>query len=510
MDSGRKYTLLILGLFILGVFNSGCGNSSDISSDTSTEKQSDSIIDYQAFNEQDAVENITQPDTVDFDWCAEHFVPESRCTKCNPSLIAGFKESGDWCPPHELPESNCRLCNPEIQFPQETILKNRALAIAEDAIEVSLFFRPNSNFCATNDALIQFASADIVSRSGITTELVRASDWETLIEAPAEVVFDESRSTVTTSTVSALVSRWMVSPGDEVETGTPLAILQSPEIARLKAELLSADASYSMHDKELSRFKQLRENKLISASEYEHQLSVTEHARSDFMSAQGLLLSAGVSSSDILDLLASGIITNTFTLHATRGGIVIDRIAQLGELLEAGRAFAVLADPSAMWIEAQLTEEQIRQVSPGQTLTFSADGRGQARIGAEIIWVSKFLDPQTRTGIVRANVIDPSHKLQAGEFGRVSIVNTNKSSATLVNKNAVQWEGCCNVVFVKETSNRFRPRKVDIHDGNGMYYQVLNNLEAGEEVVVNGAFLLKTELKKSSIGAGCCGIEPAG
>ena len=31
------------------------------------------------------------------DWCNEHQVPESQCTRCNPSLIPAFKATGDWC-----------------------------------------------------------------------------------------------------------------------------------------------------------------------------------------------------------------------------------------------------------------------------------------------------------------------------------------------------------------------------------------------------------------------------
>ena len=46
------------------------------------------------------------------DWCAGHDLPESMCSKCNPSLIAGFKESGDWCAAHGFPESACPSCNP--------------------------------------------------------------------------------------------------------------------------------------------------------------------------------------------------------------------------------------------------------------------------------------------------------------------------------------------------------------------------------------------------------------
>lgn len=50
------------------------------------------------------------------DWCGEHEVPESLCTRCNPSLIAAFKASNDWCAEHDLPESQCRICNPELKI----------------------------------------------------------------------------------------------------------------------------------------------------------------------------------------------------------------------------------------------------------------------------------------------------------------------------------------------------------------------------------------------------------
>lgn len=50
------------------------------------------------------------------DWCGEHAVPESQCTRCNSSLIAAFKATGDWCAEHDLPESQCLLCNPGLKI----------------------------------------------------------------------------------------------------------------------------------------------------------------------------------------------------------------------------------------------------------------------------------------------------------------------------------------------------------------------------------------------------------
>jgi hypothetical protein len=50
------------------------------------------------------------------DWCDEHGVPESLCTRCNASLIPAFKATGDWCEEHGLPESQCLACNPDLKI----------------------------------------------------------------------------------------------------------------------------------------------------------------------------------------------------------------------------------------------------------------------------------------------------------------------------------------------------------------------------------------------------------
>jgi len=50
------------------------------------------------------------------DWCGEHAVPESQCTRCDPGLVAAFKATGDWCEEHGVPESQCLKCNPDLKI----------------------------------------------------------------------------------------------------------------------------------------------------------------------------------------------------------------------------------------------------------------------------------------------------------------------------------------------------------------------------------------------------------
>jgi hypothetical protein len=50
------------------------------------------------------------------DWCAEHEVPETQCTRCDASLIPAFQAAGDWDAEHGLPMSQCRIHDPNLRI----------------------------------------------------------------------------------------------------------------------------------------------------------------------------------------------------------------------------------------------------------------------------------------------------------------------------------------------------------------------------------------------------------
>jgi cobalt-zinc-cadmium efflux system membrane fusion protein len=268
--------------------------------------------------------------SVELDWCEEHAVPESVCTRCQPERVAGFKASGDWCAGHDLPESHCRACNPGLTFPQEEIIRTQRREVSGEEISVSLHFRPNATVCATDNALIQFATVETAGRCGITVETARSARFESTGSAPAEVVFDEARTSVVSTSVPALVTRWLVEPGERVRQGDVLAILRSPEIAGLKAGLLSSQAAADVQRREYERHRQMRERDLISQADFESQQAVTAQAEAAFSSARGLLLAAGLDEADLEDVVTHGSVSNQFVLRASVDGALIERRAQVG------------------------------------------------------------------------------------------------------------------------------------------------------------------------------------
>lgn len=437
------------------------------------------------------------------DWCFEHRVPESICTKCNPALVDQFKSRNDWCVEHGLPESHCRLCNPGIAFPQEAAI--RAMQPELD-LGVSVFFPGNQALCATDGAVIQFASEETFSRTGLTVEPARTTTEIAEIEAPAEVVFDQASAAMVTLPVRASVVHWMKEPGEIVREGQMIALCESPETSRIKGEYLEACADADKHVKDQKRQEELFRRNLIDAATFEQAQSEAKSAEARRQKSEGELRALGLDDADLSEVRA-GKLTARFALRSPSNGALVERSAPLGVALEEGTELATVADPNKLWIEARVRDTDLRRIGLGQSAVFTTEGRHLDRVEARVIWVSQYLDPLTRTGVVRVRPVADASTLRANQFGHLDFIEQTVETSVLVPRDAVQWEGCCHVVFVREAQDRYRPRKVTIAKADNAHYRVLSGLSPDEWVVVHGSFLLKTELKKSSIGAGCCGLE---
>lgn len=434
------------------------------------------------------------------DWCGEHRVPESQCTKCKSGLIAEFKEHGDWCPEHGLPESHCRICNPQLKFANEPLL-----ITAETVARPDVFFTGNNGDCTSADAVIQFASLETAERSGIVVAPAIATGQEGKeIDVPAELIYDETRTYALTTSLPATVVRWRAELGQELRAGDPIAELDSPEMAALQAEYLQVHTEAKFDEQEARRADSLYRANLISSSEHQEIASEYAITLTRLKGLSGQLQAAGLSSAQIAALENDGV-GSRWTLLAARAGNLLERRAALGMMQAAGATIGLLGDPNALWIEGHLRESDAGGIGVGRRVYFAADGGSLERTAAEIFWVAPFVDSDSRSVSVRARLIAAAPSTRAFRFGRMIVPAGAGETSTVVPKDAVQWEGCCNIVFVRESAERYRPRKVEIERGDRAHYRVSSGLHDGELVVVKGGFLLKTELMKSSLGAGCAG-----
>jgi len=296
--------------------------------------------------------------------------------------------------------------------------------------------------------------------------------------------------------------------GDLVEPGEILAVIVSPAFGAAKAAYLQALASEALWAKNHAREKDLLSRGVATESdllEAETSLAESRIAKSR---AEQELMGLGLSPDRIAEVARTGDTTNEYRVTVPFAGVVVERQASVGELSDPSAPLFAVADVTRMWARLDIYETDIRDIRTGQPVILHVEGLPDEPVAGWITWVSAHLDPRTRTLQARAELDNPDGVLRANMFARAVVTVRDARPTVVVPRAAVQWEGCCNVVFVKDTPATFHPVKVHLGPAAGSMVEVRRGLKGGETVVTQGSFLLKTEILKGSIGAGCCEAQP--
>ena len=437
--------------------------------------------------------------------CGGHGVPEAFCTRCNSSLVVAFKKVGDWCAEHKLPESQCTICNPGVQGSGEALIPSIDLVPAPD---VARSRRAPSVSCSTNDLRVQFTSTEIAAQAGLEYARVESREITQSVISNAEVTFDQNRYSHLSSRAPGVVREVMTDLGQSVESGQVLAVIDSVDLGGAKAGYLQAAALVKLWERNHAREKRLTERRIGAERdllEAEAKLSKNRVALS--RSAQRLR-TLGLTESQVKAVAEEEDTSSLLPLTAPFSGTVVERSATLGEVVDTATPLFAVSDTSKVWAMLDVYEADIRQLELGQPVVLEVEALRGERYAGQITWLSSHVDRRTRTLKARSEFANPEGFLRAGMFAKAIVSVREKEFALVVPKEAVQWEGCCNVVFVRKSGVLFEPRKVRLGYETDRFFVAETGVKEQDVVVTTGSFLLKTEILKGSIGAGCCEANP--
>ena len=444
-------------------------------------------------------------------FCGEHGVPEAFCSRCNAKLIPAFKAKGDWCGEHGLPESQCVICHPDLALPdQDRHPQAIAETIALDRVaEPKTLIEPGVH-CQTENLRVRFTSPETARNAGFAYSQVQRREAPETLLCNAELSYDRNRYARLGSRAEGIVLEVRKDLGARVEADEVIAVLDAADLGTAKSEFLQAAAMAALWEKNHRRVQTLFKRGLVperEALETETKLTETRVALSQ---TEQKLRNLGISGPQIQEIAENQDTSSSLALTAPFEGVVVERAAVPGEVVDTGKPLFAVADISRMWAILDVTETDVSRLQLGQPVVFHLEDLKGEKHGGRITWVSAELDKHTRTLKARAELENPDGLLRAGMFGKASVVVSDRLLKLLVPREAVQWEGCCNVVFVRESDTVFVPRKVKLGTALTRHYSIEEGLTEGDTVVTTGSFLLKTEILKGSIGAGCCEFVPGG
>jgi cobalt-zinc-cadmium efflux system membrane fusion protein len=416
------------------------------------------------------------------EWCKGHGLPESHCTKCHPELVDKFKEAGDWCEEHGFPESACPECNP-MEPPGSAQLDQQASPQAIPGVE------PGTRITLRRDDHEDTVGIEVVAAKEVPVGLGT--------RAPARVEFNRNTLADIRAAVPGIVRRVLVDLGQTVEKGDPLFELESAHVGELQSKMRSSKEALRSAKSNLERQQKLREQGIAADRAVEVARQEFEAAQSTISSLQSALRLAGGSGTNA---------TGRYMLRSPLAGTVVDRQAVVGSFATEETSLATVVDTTTMWAMIDVSEDKSFSLHTGQPVVLAIDGAEGVEFSGEITWISPQVDRRTRTVKVRAEIDNADKRLRANQFARAEIGIAPDKRGVVVPKDAVQRLGEGAVVFVRLDAGEYEPRAVEPGRSDGDLVQIKGDLKVGEPVVTTGAFILKTELSKDSIGAGCCEV----
>jgi cobalt-zinc-cadmium efflux system membrane fusion protein len=330
-------------------------------------------------------------------------------------------------------------------------------------------------------------------RQNIHLFVVEPSKYRRTIEATGVVDFDNDQATSVLAPFSGPVSRLLVSPGDLVKKGAPLASVDSPDysaaVSAYRKSLATARTNRRLADLD----KDLLEHHGVSQREEDQAQTDAISAEADRDAALQALVSLQVEPQTIRDIQEGRPMAHVEAMiRAPIAGTVVEKLITPGELLQAGTtACFTVADLSRVWVMAQVFGSDLDSISlgdPAEVVTGVSDKNASGTVDN----IAALVDPDTRAVQVRVVAENPGNLLKKQMYVRVLIQARQESSGLLVPVSALLRDNeNLSFVYVAQPDGSFARQHVTLGYRAGDQVDITEGLHVGDKIVVEGGIFVQ-------------------
>jgi len=282
--------------------------------------------------------------------------------------------------------------------------------------------------------------------------------------------------------------------GQAVTANEPLAMIASPDYGQAQADARKAASDFVLAQRTFNRVRELFEHGAAPQKDLNSAEADLARALSEVQRTTARLAFYGGNTNSI---------DQVYQLKSPLAGIVVEKNINPGQevrpdqmLANAPQFFSplfVITDPTRLWIQLDMAEQDLPHLKPGQTIAVHARAFPTQTFSGKIVVVSDFLDPATRTIKVRGVVENPERLLKAEMFVNVDLLGDGQPGMDISLK-AVFLKGEKHYVFLEEGRGQFARREIKVgpeHEGKIL---VLDGIQPGQRVVTDGCLLLEQML----------------
>jgi membrane fusion protein, heavy metal efflux system len=319
------------------------------------------------------------------------------------------------------------------------------------------------------------------------------------LRIPGRIQVDEQYESRAGASITGRISTLDVNLGDEVKAGQRLATIKSTELAQYQLSYIKASQQMQLQTKAVDRAKQLLEADVISQAELQRREGELNAANAELNAARDQLLVLGMTPASIaqLSLHNSGMSTSQVTSKIN--GTVIERKARLGQVVAPAEELFVIANLSHVWAVAEIPEQQIAHIGEGQAINIEVPALDDAQLTGTLAFVGDIVNPATRTVMARANISNNEMLLKPDMLITI-LLEAKPEKVVAIPSSAVVRENNADHVFVKTMKEKqYKLTPVTLGRTYQERKEVLQGLQPGDQIVLDGAFHVNNERKRKEM-----------
>jgi len=334
-------------------------------------------------------------------------------------------------------------------------------------------------------------------------------DLDALVRFTGEIRFDEGRIAHLGPRVSGVIEEVHARLGDKLPEGSSLVTFMSGDLAEAEADFLVARAELRLSEAALARQRDLRAAEINSERELLEAEQDEASRRIQVDLTRQKLRRFGLSAGEIAEL-ESGLrgADGLAELRAPFAGSVLDLHAVMGEQFEVAEEIVLFGDTSRLWVWVDVFESQLALVSRaveagGLPVSLKVHSHPDRTFAGMIDYLDGRMDEHTRTVKARVILDNSAGILRPGMFADLEAFLPGAGGNLALPEAAVLEDEGRRFVFVHHQDDYFLRRPVVTGRSGAGKIEILEGLEAGQRVVADGAFLLKSDVLRSKMGEGC-------
>jgi membrane fusion protein, heavy metal efflux system len=317
----------------------------------------------------------------------------------------------------------------------------------------------------------------------------------TVLDTNGKVQFDEERLVRVNAPLTGRVVEVLARPGEVVEPGHRLLLLDSPDLGAAKSDYAKAVSDLERSEKAFNLARDLFEVKAISEREIRDAENDYRKAAAEKERAASRLLALGLTQAQLSNVVSREDTSTQIVVRAPRGGVIVERNVTPGQAVTFGQSdtptnLFVIADLADMWVVADIYEPDVPKVRLGQVVTITLPCCPGERFEGKVSYISDSVDPQTRTVKVRAVVSNRARQLKAEMFVKAAI-ETGSSTVLAIPPSAVQFEEGQPFVVIDKGNGGYERRPVKLGNDLDGIVEVLAGITPQDRIVSTGSILLK-------------------